>query len=128
MNLNSISTARTTALYAKAAVAGAPAEIRQARADAPAAAPTGYDPRLTAREAGAAALVAAQAVHDVRQTGPSDMVRRFDRMACVIEGFEHMREVIDGMKVATAEEFGLTGQAADGADAAPQGQTLDQRA
>lgn len=122
MNLPGISASLPIAPAARAVVAEAPAEIAPRRE---AAAPAGHDPRLLAGEAAAAAVLAAQAIHDCRQTGPSESVRRFDRMENVIAGFEHLRDVLEGITAAAAEDFGPAnlGKTAD----APAAASLDLR-
>lgn len=96
-----------------AAAALAPIALRSAPVAAPEAAAArredvsaGFDPRLGQAEALAAAAFAARALYDCRATGPSDAVAGFDRMALVIEGFEHLREVLDGVTQAAEEDFG----------------------
>lgn len=41
---------------------------------------------------------AQDARYDNRVTGPTENVRSFDRMALVIEGFEHLREIFENVK------------------------------
>ena len=55
---------------------------------------------------------------DCRVTGATETVRNFDRLAMVIEGFEHLREIFEGVRAQVREDFGLAGaEAAEGAAA-----------
>ena len=72
-------------------------------------------------EAVFAARTADSARFDCRVTGATETVRNFDRLALVIEGFEHLREIFEGVRAQVREDFGL----ADADQAAATG--LDSR-
>ena len=48
---------------------------------------------------------AQEARYDNRVTGPTENVRSFDRMALVIEGFEHLREIFENVKAQTEHDM-----------------------
>ena len=58
-------------------------------------------------EAAFAARTADSARFDCRVTGATETVRNFDRLALVIEGFEHLREIFEGVRAQVREDFGL---------------------
>lgn len=60
-------------------------------------------------EAVFAARSAESARFDCRVTGATETVRNFDRLAMVIEGFEHLREIFEGVRAQVREDFGLAG-------------------
>ena len=71
-------------------------------------------------EAVFAARTADSARFDCRVTGATETVRNFDRLAMVIEGFEHLREIFEGVRAQVREDFGLAAAdqaAATGLDA-----------
>ncbi len=65
-----------------------------------------HDVRLGAEEAAMSAALAARAIYDPRMTGATETVTSFDRMARVIEGFEHLREIFAANVEQAAEDFG----------------------
>jgi len=48
-------------------------------------------------------------LYDNRVTGPTQTVASFDRMAMVIEGFEHIREIFEANRQQAREDFGVEG-------------------
>jgi hypothetical protein len=102
MNLQSLSAVTAIAQIARPAAPADQPMQPQVRSDSS----TGFDPRLGKGEAMAAAVFAARAQYDCRATGPSDSVQRFDRIVMVIEGFEHLREILDGQTQQAEEDFG----------------------
>lgn len=53
-------------------------------------------------------------LYDPRVTGPTQTVASFDRMAMVIEGFEHIREIFEANRQQAREDFGVDGIEAPG--------------
>ena len=76
-------------------------------------------------EAAVAARCAESARFDCRVTGATETVRNFDRLALVIEGFEHLREIFAGVRAQAREDFGLA--AGDAATAGTDATGLDAR-
>ena len=62
---------------------------------------------LTDSRTSPAARTADSARFDCRVTGATETVRNFDRLALVIEGFEHLREIFEGVRAQVREDFGL---------------------
>lgn len=86
------------------------------------------DVRLGAADAAMAAALAARAVYDPRETGPTHTVTSFDRMELVIEGFEHLREIFARIREQAAEDFGpLAAEKSGGEEFALPAALLDTR-
>lgn len=106
MSLAPVAASKAPVAYAAlrtAAVAQAPA----VRADPAARLEIRKDFGRPGMEAVYAARAAESARFDCRVTGPTETVRSFDRLALVIEGFEHLREIFEGVRAQARSDLGL---------------------